>query len=88
MTLVVSPGVGDGERLEDAADRLPSLGSNEEVEVVGHQAVPEQPEGVTLLGGGEGLEEGEMVVVIREDGRPVVAAVKGMINEAVGDGAR
>ena len=36
--------------------------------MVGHQAVAEQAEGVSVLGRGEGLEEGEMVFVIGEDG--------------------
>jgi hypothetical protein len=67
---------------------LPWLGSEEEVKVVGHQTVAKQPEWVTLVGGRKGLKEGEMVVVIRKDAGPVVAAVKGMINEAVVDGAR
>jgi hypothetical protein len=50
MAPVVPPGVGDGERLEDAADRLARLGAEEELEVVGHQAVAEEPEGISLLG--------------------------------------
>ena len=55
--------------------------------MVGHQAVAEEPEGVALLGGGEGLEEGEVVVVIGEDGGAIVAAVEGVIDQAVVDGA-
>jgi hypothetical protein len=45
MTLVVSPGVGNRKRLEEAADRLPRFGPEQKVEIVGHQALTEQPEG-------------------------------------------
>ena len=87
MSLVVPPGVCDGERLEDAADRLARLGAEEEVEMVGHEAVAEESERVAVPGGGEGLEEGEVVVVIGEDGGAVVAAVKGVVDQSVVDGA-
>jgi hypothetical protein len=58
------------------------------MEVVGHQAIAEEAEGVALLGGGEGLEEGEMVVVISEDRGPVVAPIEGMIEQSFFGGAR
>jgi hypothetical protein len=84
MPLVMAPRVGDGEGLEDAADRLPGLGADEEVEVVGHEAIAEEPEGIAVLGLGQGLEEGDAVGVVAED----VAAVEGVIDQAVVDGAR
>jgi hypothetical protein len=72
--------MGDGEGLEDAADRLPGLGPREEVEVVGHQAVTEEPEGVARLGGGEGLAEGEVIGLIGEDIAAVVAAIECVVD--------
>ena len=87
MPLVVPPGVGDGERLEDAADRLPRFGPQQEVEVVGHQAVAEEPERVSSLGGGQGLEEREMIGIVAEDIVAVIAAVERVIHEAVVNGA-
>ena len=83
MALVESPRVGDRQRLDDPADRLPWLGPQEQVEVVGHQAVAEEPERTALLGIGEGLEEGEVIVVIGEDGGAVVAPVVGVIDLAI-----
>jgi hypothetical protein len=88
MTLVIAPGVGDGERLEDAADRLAGLGAEQEVEMVGHQAIAEELEGVAAPGAVEGVEEGEVVAVVVEDGGAVVAPVQGMIDQAVVDGPR
>lgn len=85
MALVISPGVGYSERLEDAADRLAGPGPRRAVEVVGHQAVAGEAEGVPLLRLGEGLEEGEVVVVIGEGGGAVVAAAEGVIDQAIVD---
>jgi hypothetical protein len=73
--------------LEDVADRPARLGAEEEVEVVGHQAVAEEPKGIAIPGHGEGLEEGEVIVVVGEDGGAVVAAVERVIDEAVADDA-
>src|SRR5262249_52518937 len=66
---------------------LPRLGAEEEVEVVGHEVVPEEPEGVAPLGRGECPEQGEVVVVIGEDGGAVVAAVERVIDQTVVGGA-
>jgi hypothetical protein len=45
VTLVISPGMCHGQRLEDATDRLPGLRAQEEVEVIGNQAIAEEAEG-------------------------------------------
>ena len=88
MALVITPGMSDCERLKDSTDRLPWVGSEQEVEVVRHQAIAEESEWISASGLGEGLEEGDAVAVIAEYVGAVVASVEGMIDEAVIDGAR
>jgi hypothetical protein len=88
MSLVIAPGVGDREGLEDSADRLSGLGPDQEVKVIGHETIAEEPEGVAVPGLGEGLEEGDAVGVVAEDIPAVVATVEGVIHQAVIDGAR
>jgi hypothetical protein len=86
--LVIAPGVGDREELEDAADRLPGLGSEREVKVVSAEAVPEEAKRIAVLGFGEGFEEGDAVGVIAKNVRAVIAAVEGVVDQTVIDGAR
>ncbi len=83
MAAVEVPGVGDGERLEDAADGDAGLGSEEEVEVVGHEAVGVEAERIAELGACEAVKEGVVVLVVGEDDLAVVAAIDGMVEEAV-----
>jgi hypothetical protein len=85
MAAMIPPGVGDGQGLEDSADRLSELRADEEVEVVGHEAIAEEAEGIALPGLGEGLQEGDPIVIVAEDDGPVVAAIEGVIDEAVID---
>jgi hypothetical protein len=80
--------MGHGEGLEDAADRLTGLGAEQEVEVVGHEAVAEEAERIALLGPRQGFEEGDSVGVVGEDVGAVVAAVEGVVNQALVDGSR
>jgi hypothetical protein len=88
MALVISPGMGYGDGLEDAADRSASLGPDQQVEVVGHEAVAEQGEGVAFLGAGEGFEEGDAIGIVGKNVSPVIAAVERVIDQSVVDGAR
>jgi hypothetical protein len=88
MALVVAPGMGDRKRLEDSADRLPGLGPDHEVEVIGHEAIAEEAKRVTILGLGESFEKGDAIVVIAEDITAVIATVESVIDQAVIDGAR
>jgi hypothetical protein len=60
------PGVGHGRGLDDAADGLAGLGSEQEVEVVGPRAVAEEAERIAFPGVGEGERE-RLVVLGRGD---------------------
>jgi hypothetical protein len=88
MTLVTAPGVGDREGLQDSANRLAGFRSQQQMEVIGHEAITKQPERITLLGVGEGLQEGHAIIVVAEDVGAVIAAIEGVVNEGVVDGAR
>ena len=88
VSLVIAPGVGHGQGLKDSTDRLPALGPEQEVEVIGHQAIAEESEGVAVLGLGEGFQEGDAVAVVTEDILAVVPPVEGVIDQTVVDGAR
>jgi hypothetical protein len=86
--LVVVPGVGHGQRLQNAADRLAWLRRQEQVKVVGHQTIAVQPERVTLLGLAEGIQENQMVLGGEKDISAVIASVEGMVQQTVSDGTR
>jgi hypothetical protein len=73
---------------KDAADRLVRSGSEQQVEVIAHQAVAEQPKRIAALRLPQGVEESLEVGGRREHGRTVVAAADGMVEQAVGDGSR
>jgi hypothetical protein len=88
MPFMIMPGVSYGERLEDSADRLPGVGLEQQVEVIGHETIAKESEGKAFLGLGECVEECETVVIIAEDNGAVVAAIEGMIDEAVIGDAR
>ena len=83
MAAVEVPGVGDRKRLKDAADRDARFGPEEQVEMVGHQAVGIEAEGISDLGFGQVVEEGLVVGVVVEDDLSVVAAVDGVVEQAV-----
>ena len=83
VPLVVSPGVGDEERLHDPPDGHAGLGSEDEVEVVGHQAVAVEAEQEAELRLAERGEEGVVVGVVVEDFLAVVAAAEGVEDQAV-----
>jgi hypothetical protein len=88
MAAMVMPGVGHGQGLEDTANRLTVLGLEEEVEVIRHQAVAEEAEGIAQLGLAQGIQERLEVVVPEENGEAVVAPVEGVVEQAVSDGSR
>src|SRR5262249_52908411 len=67
VEVVRPPGVGDGERLEDSADRWPDLGPEQEVEVMGPETMDEEAERSALLGLGEPLKEGDAVIIVAKD---------------------
>ena len=56
--------------------------------MIGHETIAEEAKRIAFLGLGEGLEEGDAVGVIAKDVGAVVAAIEGMIDETVIDGAR
>ena len=88
VPLSVSAGVGHGERLEDPADRLPRARLEQEVEVVAHQAVTEQREGIAALRDAERLEKGLVIAIAGELVGSVVAAVHRVEVQAVVGRAR
>jgi hypothetical protein len=88
MSFVVSPGMRDSKRLEDSADRLSGLRPDEQVKVIGHEAIAEQAKRIAVLGFGEGAEEGSPVGIVPKDIGAVVAAVEDVIDQSVIDGSR
>jgi hypothetical protein len=88
IPFVVSPRVRHCQRLDDTADRLAHLRPQQKVKVVGHQAVPEELERVALFGGGDGLDEDDVILLIGENGGAVVAAVNRVIDQTIIDGSR
>jgi len=87
-SLVVVPGMSDGEGLKNAAKGLPGSGAEQEMEMIRHQTIAEEAERVTSLRLGQGLQEREVILGGEEDGSAVVAAVNRMIEEAVRDRSR
>jgi len=83
VPLVVAPGVRHQERLHDATDGHPRLGAEQEVEVVGHQAIAVEPERVAELRPAEGVEEGAEIAIVVEDGVAIVAPAEGMEGQAI-----
>lgn len=74
MAAMTAAGMGDRERLEDSTDQLASRTQQEEMEMVAHQAVAEEPERAALLGDRHGPEEG-LEAVVGKDFGPVVPAI-------------
>jgi hypothetical protein len=66
----------------------PGSGASSKVEVIGHQAIAEQPERIALARLAEGVEEGAKVVGTEENGSAIVAPVESVIEQAVGDRSR
>ena len=84
VAAVVALGVGDEQALHDPADR--SLqGADQQVDVVGHQAIAIELERPPLLQVGERFEERGVILVVEEDRGAVVAAVDDMVDESVTD---
>src|SRR5579875_880642 len=81
--LVVMPGMGHGQRLQDPADGLSGGGLQDQMEMVVHQAISVESKGIALLGLGQGLEELVEVGIVEEDAGAVVATVEGVINQAI-----
>ncbi len=84
MAAVVALGVGDQEALHQSADGGVE-GADQEVDVVGHEAVAVELEGAGTLKVAEGVEEGNVVAIGVEDGGAVVAAVDDVVDEAITD---
>jgi hypothetical protein len=57
VTLVIVPGVSDGQRLQNTTDGLPGLGRQQQVKVVGHQTIAIQLEGIAALRLSESTEK-------------------------------
>jgi hypothetical protein len=83
---MIAPGVSHGDRLEDAANGHAGLGRKKQMEMVRHAAITVQAERIASLRLGQGGQEGAEVVGGEEDAGAVVAAVEGVVQQAVGDG--
>ena len=88
VPLVTTPGVAYREGLEDLTYRLPKLRLEQEMKVIGHETRAEEAKRIAFFGLGESQEEGDAVGAVAEDVSAVVAAIEGLIDEAVIDGAR
>lgn len=82
-TPVKSPGVGDGQRLEDPADRHAGFGTKQQVKVIGHQAVAIEPKRIPKLGPAEALKKGAVVFIVGENDAAVITAINRVIKQAV-----
>src|SRR5215469_6296060 len=87
-SLMVMPGVGHGQRLQDAADGLPGGRLQDQMEVVVHQAIRVQPEGIAFLGLDQSVKELLKVGVVEKDAGAVIATIERVVNKDVGDQSR
>src|SRR5262249_5025791 len=71
MALVISPGLGYIERLEDAADRLAGLGPQEVAEVPGDCNARKLPSRSRCLGARRAARTGGPATRAEEPGRPL-----------------
>src|SRR5262249_39850373 len=85
---MVAPGMGDGKRLKDSANRLAEARGQEEGKMVGHQAVAKEQGGIARRGLSQGFKKGQIVGSDMEDGGAVVAAIEGMVDETIGNRTR
>ena len=79
---------GQAVKKNELTPGFPDYGPEQEMKVIGHETIAEEAKRIAFLGLGEGLEEGDAVGVIAKDVGAVVAAIEGMIDETVIDGAR
>jgi hypothetical protein len=88
VLLVKAPGVGHGQRLEDAADVLPRFRLQNQVEMIAHKAISKESEGVTLLGLRQGVQKGLEVIAEVKDGVAIIATIEGVVHQTVTEQAR
>jgi hypothetical protein len=74
--------------LENPTDRLASLGSQQEVKVVGHQTVAKKTERIPFPCRRDGFEKRNMVFLVAKDGSTIVAAIDRVIHQSVIDNSR
>lgn len=85
---VVMPGVSHAQRLENTADRLARLRAEQQVEMVGHEAVAVEAKRIAFFRFPQGLEEGEIIVSPEENVSTVVSAVDRVIQQTIRHGSR
>ena len=76
-----TPGMGDRQRLQDAADRLPALRRQHQVKVVGHQAIGVEIERVAFASFPQRVEKGAKVGIAAKDHLTVVAAIDRVVTK-------
>lgn len=78
---VVAAGVGDADPANELAEGLVGFGPDDQMPVVGHEAVGEQVGGVECQGLAQQLFKGRVVGVFMEERHAAVAAVEGVIDQ-------
>jgi len=84
MEQMITLRMRDEQALHDAADRAFPR-ANEQVDVVAHQTIAKEIEGLALLEIGDGLEERRKVASGRKDVLTIVATIDYVVDQAIGD---
>jgi hypothetical protein len=80
-------GVGEGEPLHERGEVTVAFGAEDEVPVIWHGAVGEDVEGEAVAGLEKSAFEGEVVLVMAEEGNAGDGAVEDVVDEAAGAAA-
>ena len=75
-------GMGQGQPVQERRDLVIGLGPDDEVPMVGHQAVAQQAQGATLLGFNQHAQKGSVVTVLAEQGGTSVGPVQDVVDVA------
>ena len=84
MAFVVTADVCGEEPLHPAGEVTVLAGPEDEVEMVGHEAVAADAHGEAFAGEGHEIDEGLIVVVVVEDAGAAVAAVDDVVADVSG----
>jgi hypothetical protein len=79
--------VGERQPAHEPRQVAVAVGPDQEVEVVGHQAIAEQAHPMQSHRFGQDAFEGQVVAIIVEDGEPGIGAVQGVVDQSAFCGA-
>ena len=89
LVLGVPPlGMGERKPTHEAREVVVGAGPDDQVEVIGHDAVGEEPNGDSLVGLGQDVYEGVVVASVLKKSEASVRSVQNMVNEAALGGAK